>query len=152
MLLVHRDAVFSKAAAQYAPATLSAWAAGPTPDRVARIELRIADPGSVVLVAEVGDEIIGYVVATPARNELRAVYVKPNSIGHVGYALLAEIERRAFNAGTEYLTCSASLSAVEFYKANGYTEEGRGEHRLRTGDLMDCVFMRKKLEPPAPGQ
>jgi putative acetyltransferase len=152
MLLVHREAVFSKAAARYAQATLSAWASGPTPDRVARVELRIADPGSIVLVAEAGDDIVGYIVATPAESELRAVYVKPNSIGHVGRALLAEAERRARKAGTEYLNCNASLNAVEFYKANGYSEEGRGKHRLGTGDPMDCVFMRKKLDPPAPAQ
>ena len=150
MLLVHREAVASKAGAHYAQATIRAWAAGATPDRVARVELQIADPDFVVLVAEAGDEVVGYAIATPSKNELRAVYVKPNSIGHVGRALLAEVERRAFNAGTEFLVCSASLNAEAFYKANGYTEEGRGQHRMRTGDLMDCVFMRKKLEPPGP--
>ena len=84
-------------------------------------------------------------MAAPSRNELRAVYVKPNSIGRIGRALLAEVEKRALNAGAEFLVCDASLSAEAFYRANGYTEEGRGQHRLRSGELMECVFMRKDL-------
>jgi putative acetyltransferase len=146
MLLVHREAVLSKAAAHYAPATLDAWAAGATPDRIARIEQRIADPASVVLVAEAADEIVGYAIAVPSENELRAVYVKPNPTRHVGRALLAEVEKRAFDRGAESLACSASLNAEAFYKVNGYTEESRGQHRMRTGELMDCVFMRKTLD------
>ena len=146
MLLVRREAVLSKAAAHYAQATLRAWAAEATPHRVARLERQIADPDFVVLVAEAGDEIIGYAMATPSKNELRAVYVKPNPIGHVGRSLLAEVESWAFDAGTEFLACSASLNAEAFYRVNGYTEESRGQHRMRTGELMDCVFMRKTLD------
>jgi len=147
---VRQEAIFSKASAHYAPGILDAWAASAMPDREARVELQIADPGFVVLVAETGEEIIGYAIATPARSELRAVYVKPNPIGRVGRALLEAIEQRAFNSGTEFLVCSASLSGEAFYKFNGYTEDHRGHYRMRNGDLMDCVFMRKKLAPPAP--
>ena len=75
---VRQEAIFSKASAHYAPGILDAWAASAMPDREARVELQIADPGFVVLVAETGEEIIGYAIATPARSELRAVYVKPN--------------------------------------------------------------------------
>jgi predicted N-acetyltransferase YhbS len=150
MLLAHRDAVLFRAAAHYAEDTLSAWAAGATPERVERLERQIADPDLVVLVAEAGGEIVGYVMAAPYKNELRAVYVRPNPIGHVGRALLAEVEKQALNAGTEFLACHASLNAEAFYTINGYTAEGRGQHRMRSGDLMDCVFMRKKLDRQAP--
>ena len=56
----------------------------------------IADPAFIVFVAEADDFIIGFAMANPSKNELLAVYVKPNSIGNVGRALLAEVEKRAF--------------------------------------------------------
>ena len=39
----------------------------------------------------------------------------------------------------------SSLAAVDFYRANGFAETGRGEHRLRAGGVMACVFMEKNL-------
>ena len=44
----------------------------------------------------------------------------------------------------------ASLAAVEFYQAHGFEETGRGDHRLRSGRRMPCVFMRKT--PPSGDQ
>ena len=43
------------------------------------------------------------------------------------------------------LQLDSSLAAVDFYRANGFVETGRGEHRLRSGRTMACVFMRKNL-------
>jgi hypothetical protein len=40
----------------------------------------------------------------------------------------------------------SSFAAVKFYRAHGFRETGRGDHRLRSGSLMPCVFMRKDLE------
>jgi hypothetical protein len=68
------------------------------------------------LVAEADDEIIGFAMANPSKNELLAVYIKPNSIGNVGHALLTEVENRAFRVG-EFLTCDASLNAEGFYSS-----------------------------------
>jgi Acetyltransferase (GNAT) family len=93
---VHREAVFAKAAGYYPRAVLEAWAPGDTADRVARIAREIVDPDFIAVVAEAGGDIIGFAMAVPSRGELRAVYVKPNLVGQVGRALLAEIERRAF--------------------------------------------------------
>ena len=39
----------------------------------------------------------------------------------------------------------ASLAGVEFYKANGFAEVGRGETHLMSGRPIDCVFMVKEL-------
>jgi len=34
---------------------------------------------------------------------------------------------------------------ARYYKANGFEEVGRGQHRLASGRPMACVFMRKTL-------
>jgi hypothetical protein len=39
----------------------------------------------------------------------------------------------------------ASLAGVDFYRANGFIEAGRGEARLKTVRSMEGVFMRKQL-------
>jgi len=75
-----------------------------------------------------------------------AVYVRGRAArAGVGSALLRSAEASAFNAGAKTIHIDASLAAVEFYKANGFDEVGRGEHRLWSGRAMACVFMRKSL-------
>jgi L-amino acid N-acyltransferase YncA len=147
MMDVHREAILSKAAGHYPQSTLDEWALGATPDRVARIERQIADPEFIVLVAEAGGKVIGYGVAVPSHQELRALYVRPNAIGRVGKALLSELEKQAFRT-TEVLTCDASLNAVGFYRANGYTEQGRTDHVLSSGGSVPCIRM-EKVRPAA---
>ena len=63
----------------------------------------------------------------------------------VGSALLRTAEAAAMAAGARSIHLDSSLAAVEFYKANGFDEVGRGEHRLWSGRSMACVFMRKVL-------
>lgn len=148
ILNVHREAILSKAVNHYEQLTLHAWALGTTPDRVTRIEQQIADPEFIVLVAESGDEVIGYGVAAPSRKQLRALYVKPNAIGRVGHALLGQLEKRAFDI-SEHLECDASLNAVGFYRAEGYTELDRVDHVLSSGASIPCLRMKKvRLNTP----
>ncbi|HMD70259.1 MAG TPA: GNAT family N-acetyltransferase [Bryobacteraceae bacterium] len=148
MLRVHREAILSKAAGHYPQTTLDAWALGVTPDRVARAERQIADPEFIVLVAEAGDELIGYGVAIRSQGQLRGLYVKPNTISRVGSALLSELEKLVFRTA-EFLTCDASLNAVGFYRAHGYAELGRTDHVLMSGANVPC--MRMKKDRPAKG-
>ena len=63
----------------------------------------------------------------------------------IGSALLRTAEAAAVAAGARSLHLESSLAAVDFYKANGFDEVGRGEHRLWSGRSMACVFMRKTL-------
>ncbi len=139
---VHREAILAKASAHYAPAVLEGWAMKCTPDQVVRFEQEIGDPAFIFLVAEIENEVIGFGVAVPEREELRALYVKPNAAGNVGCTLLSELEEQAFTR-TGALTCDASLNAVAFYKRNGYTEQGEVEHVLRSGTSITCARMRK---------
>ena len=78
-----------------------------------------------------------------------AVYVTGRAARHgIGSALFRAAESSAVAAGAASIHLDASLAAVEFYKANGFEEVGRGEHRLWSGRLMPCVFMRKDLREP----
>jgi hypothetical protein len=142
ILEVHRAAILAKAAGHYPRATLDAWGIGPTPERIARQEGQIADPGVITLVAETPLDVIGFAIAVPASEELRSLYVKPNTIGRVGASLLAELVRRAFQT-CDRLGCDASLNAVPFYAAHGYIEESRMEHTLSSGARVPCVRMTK---------
>ena len=152
MLLVHRDAILARAASHYPQSTLDAWAIGVTPERVARFKQQIADPSFLILIAEAAGQMIGIAMAVPSRQELRSLYVRPNSIGRVGSALLSQLERQAFEiAGV--LICDASLNAAGFYRVHGYIEQGAVEHLLSSGVRVPCLRMQKARPatfPPLP--
>ena len=77
-----------------------------------------------------------------------AVYVRGKAARQgIGSALFRSAEASAIAAGATSIHVDSSLAAVEFYKANGFEEIGRGEHRLWSGRPMACVFMRKNLRP-----
>ena len=63
----------------------------------------------------------------------------------IGTALLQLAEDHARSHGAKTIQIQASLAGVEFYKANGFEELGRGEARLMSGHSMPCVFMSKTL-------
>jgi hypothetical protein len=149
IICAHRDAVFSKGAGHYSQTMLEAWALQMTADCVEQIEQDIADPDFIALVAEAEGNIIGFAMAAPERNELLAVYVKPNRVGFVGRRLLAEIEDKAF-ATAEFLMCDASLNGEAFYKVGGYKEKGRTEHAFRSGVTIPCIKMIKFRPSPYP--
>lgn len=108
----------------------------------------LASSGFVNLVAEVGGEIVGFVISSVQRNSSRA-------IGHVlsldvsggyrkrgiGLRLLCELERILMEDGVEvcYLEAQAdNAAALRLYRKQGFTvvdslEDyyGRGVHALR---------------------
>jgi putative acetyltransferase len=81
-----------------------------------------------------------------ARQHRTAVYVRGSAARRgIGSALFRLAESEAIAAGATHIHVAASLAAVEFYKANGFEEVRRGQHMLRPGRPMPCVFMRKTL-------
>lgn len=75
-----------------------------------------------------------------------AVYVRGTAARRgIGSALFRAAEDDARVAGASVIEIDASLAAVDFYKAQGFEEVGRGEHLLPSGAQMRCVFMRKRL-------
>jgi len=74
------------------------------------------------------------------------VYVIGSAVRRgVGSALLHQAEASARTAGARSLHIDASLASVDFYKAHGFEATGAGEHVLRSGRPMACVFMVKVL-------
>jgi GNAT superfamily N-acetyltransferase len=63
----------------------------------------------------------------------------------IGTTLLKRAEAEAIARGATSVHVEASLAGVEFYKANGFVENARGEIRLMSGPPIACVFMQKIL-------
>lgn len=63
----------------------------------------------------------------------------------LGTGLLEQALASARSAGATSVAIDASLAAESFYRARGFVETGRGEHRLPSGVTMACVFMRREL-------
>jgi hypothetical protein len=143
IMRVRREAILSKAASHYGQVILHDWADAADAGRIAK---QISDPDYRVLVAEAGGEIIGFAMVAISKQELRALYAKPNPIGNVGAALLAAIETLAFQTVSS-LVCDASLNAEEFYKANGYIEECRKDNISSSGGMVSRVVQMKKHRP-----
>jgi GNAT superfamily N-acetyltransferase len=75
-----------------------------------------------------------------------AIYVRGEAARRgVGSALFDAADAEAERHGASEIHVDASLGAVGFYKAKGFEEIACGKHRLRSGALMDCVFMKKVL-------
>jgi ribosomal protein S18 acetylase RimI-like enzyme len=113
--------------------------------------VRAMDRGEVFFIA-VGaidgePAVLGFATHRVRGAEHRtAVYVRGAAARRgIGSALFRLAEADALESGADSVHVDASLAAVDFYKANGFEETSRGEHRLRTGRLMPCVFMRKAL-------
>lgn len=66
----------------------------------------------------------------------------------IGSALLRLAEAFGISRGATRVRVEASLAGVEFYKANGFEETGRGDTHLMSGRPIDCVFMEKRLSAP----
>jgi hypothetical protein len=143
IMKVRREAILAKAAGHYDPVIVNDWADAADAGRTAK---RISDPDYRALVAEAGGDIIGFAMAAISKQELQALYVKPNPIGRVGTALLAAIEDLAFQT-VPFLVCDASLNAESFYKAHGYIVECRKDHVSSSGGMISCVVQMRKHRP-----
>ena len=69
----------------------------------------------------------------------------------IGSALLRLAEAFGISRGAIVVRVEASLAGVEFYKANGFEETGRGDTHLMSGRPITCVFMEKRLAAHEPG-
>jgi putative acetyltransferase len=145
--IAHADSIRSIGPQYYPPAVVDAWAAGLTADLYVTAMRR----GEVFFVAvgtiEGEQAILGFSSHRADAGQHRtAVYVRrAASRRGIGSTLYRLAEADALAAGATSIHVDASLAAVGFYKANGFDEIGRGDHRLRTGQTMACVFMRKPI-------
>ena len=143
----HRDSIRSLGALVYPIEVVNDWSAR----LIGEAYVKAMERGEVfyIVVGAIDGEsaVLGFASHRVEAGQHRtAVYVRGAvSRRGIGSALfrLAEAQARALGAANIYV--AASLGAVEFYKAHGFDEVGRGEHRLRTGRPMACVFMDKTL-------
>ena|SRR3989442_8687737 len=143
--LAHLDSIRSIGPAFYPTDVVDAWGSGLTPD----IYVKAMEGGEAFFIAT-GDldgepAVLGFSTHRIDDDQDGAsVYVKGSAVRRgIGTALLRMAEEHAQAHGAKTLQIQASLAGVEFYKANGFQELGRGEALLVSGSSMACVFMRK---------
>jgi GNAT superfamily N-acetyltransferase len=145
--LAHADSIRSIGPGFYSPDVVHAWSSGLTPD----LYRRAMDGGEAFFIAigELDGERVVLGFATHRVDDDQdgaSVYVRGRAARRgIGTALLRLAEDHARAHGATTIQIQASLAGVEFYKANGFEELGRGEARLMSGHSMPCVFMRKVL-------
>lgn len=144
--IAHIDSIRSIGAHFYPPQVVDAWAAGLTGE----LYVRAMNDGEAFFVATdpVDDGVVlGFSTHRSDPTEHRtAVYVRGSASRRgLGSALFTMAEADVRASGGTSIHIAASIAAVEFYRTNGFEETSRGEHRLRNGVAMACVFMRKML-------
>ncbi|MCM2388284.1 GNAT family N-acetyltransferase [Streptomyces albipurpureus] len=113
----------------------------PTKQRVARVADKLADPDALVLVASVGDEVLGMALAEPGRDQdghggrmeelchISMVFVHPDHWGRrIGLLLLEGISGHAKRQGYTHLqvwTGESNDRAQHLYRRAGFTPSGR---------------------------
>jgi putative acetyltransferase len=143
----HIDSIESIGPRFYPADVVSSWRAGIE----ARLYLNAMAAGEAFFVAAVSRdgarEVLGFSSHHVDDGQHSVgVYVRGVAArSRVGTKLLHAAEASARAASAVSLQLDASLAAVDFYKANGFVETGHGVHRLRSGRMMACVFMRKDL-------
>lgn len=148
----HLDSISSIGALFYPAETVNDWGAGLTRE----LYVKAMERGEVFYIAVGAIDgkpvVLGFAShRVEAQQHRAAVYVRGKAARRgIGSALFRAAEAAAISAGASSIHIDASLTAVEFYKANGFEEVGRGEHRLRSGRSMACVFMRKALTTTGP--
>jgi putative acetyltransferase len=138
---VHVAAVRELCADHYSAEQIQAWAGG---KHGASYDEMLAR--HVAFVAVDDEQIVGFSQLHVAERKVEAVYIAPAIARRgVGSMLLQRLEAAARSSALVELQLSASLNAVPFYAANGYSVVREGSHRLNSGIEIPCVHMSKGL-------
>jgi len=144
----HVASIHSLGAKAYSPYVIADWGAPRDGERYRRAMHK----GELFFVACSDNRILGFSSHRVVDGKHRtAVYVRGEAARMgVGSALFDVAEAEARKRGASEIQVDASLAAVCFYKAKGFKEIAGGKHRLKSGALMDCIFMNKALPDSAP--
>lgn len=98
-----------------------------------------------IYVAEIGEQIVGFVALDKITNHLVGLFVDPEytRIG-IGSKLLETVEAEARHAGIRTLWVYSSLTAYRFYQAHKYQEMSKVELCVE-GVAIPCIRFRKTL-------
>lgn len=136
------QAVAHACAAHYAPEVLAAWLASPAPASLYQL---LAGGWGTVAVED--GQLLGYAVLDADAGEVEAIFVAPEQHGRgIGRHLLETLEANARAARIGRLFLSASLNAVPFYRAMGFTAVREELYPHRSGVGIPSVFMEKVLD------
>jgi putative acetyltransferase len=92
-------------------------------------------------IAEIDDQVVGFVRWNPASNELCSLFTDPDHIRQgIATQLMQRAHKDAVSMGVKRLWLDASLTAVPFYEADGWEYI---EARLHGS--LECVRMEKSL-------
>jgi putative acetyltransferase len=126
----------------YPAEDVARWAATPMTHRFDEMLLAVS-----AVVADADGLAVGFGFIDRDDAELAAAYVDPDHARRgVGRRLVAALEDDAAAAGLEQLWLSASLNAVRFYEATGWTARGPEIWRHAGGFDLPCVRMDKRLD------
>jgi ribosomal protein S18 acetylase RimI-like enzyme len=144
---VHADSIRTLGATAYPPEVVAEWARPCVPQRYLD-QMRRGEAYFLASRAGARDDVLGFSsYRLEAGKHRTAVYVSGSAARRgVGTALFRVAEAAAIAGGARHIHVNASLAAVEFYRAHGFQELGRGLHQLRSGrGAMACVFMAKSV-------
>jgi ribosomal protein S18 acetylase RimI-like enzyme len=151
MALAHRDSIRSIGPRFYPPAVVDDWEKGLTAD----VYHAAMDRGEVFFIAT--GNVDGEPTVLGFASDYRIEGTKHGASAYVrgvatrrgiGSTLLHLAEAHAVAHGATRMVIEASLAGVEFYRALGFEEVGRGNAQLMSGRPIACVFMRKDLVFP----
>lgn len=128
-----------------------------TPEMTARMQ-RLLAAGLPYLVAQEGDELIGYAYAGPYRTRAayrhtveNSVYLHPDRTGRgVGTRLLHELVRQCTDAGYREMVAiigdSANIASIRLHTQAGFVHVGTLQRvGFKFGRWLDTVLMQKQL-------
>jgi putative acetyltransferase len=144
----HLDSVRSLGPAFYSPDVVEAWSAGLVPEIY--VNAMVGGEAFFIATGTLDGEVTVLGFSTHRVDDAQdgaSVYVRGRVARRgIGTLLLRHAEDHARAHGARSLQIQASMVGVEFYKANGFEEVGRGAADLLSGQSMPCVFMRKLLQ------
>ncbi len=142
ILATHVRAIRHLARNAYSKEECESWAAGLVAERY----LKAMEKGEIYLVAEDSAGVCGF--CCYIRNQVIGLYVDPRAARRgLGSSLLSLAESAIAGAGRRVVRIEGALSAVSFYRSQGYQYVGVKRRRTRGGLIVEIQLFRKRLKP-----
>lgn len=138
---LHRASILTLCGGHYDQDQLREWTSGLRAETYAPL----LNTHEVVLLERAG-KLCGFGVFDPVGALINATYVAHDAVREgVGRALIEAMESSAIGHALCAVHLHATLNAVTFYEALGYTNDGSTTNRLPSGAELPCVRMSKQL-------
>lgn len=147
--MVHRRAIMDLAGRTYTETECRSWAHKIRADRY----VQIARERETFIVAENAVGVIAgfcsFALQDDAKGRVAGLYTDPAFQGSgLGTALIGQAEAAMIADGATILVIEASLAALPFYRARGYTEIKRASRTTRGGVRIEVAHVEKPAAIP----